>query len=212
MRTWYEWSMRRHLNVAWRWASVATVVLIAPTQIMMQGTYWPWELPQNILLNAITLYLIFLLSYLTVAVVSKLVVEEKAKEKPKDSLAYGLSAGTILSFFLLCATGDPNAHYLPIVVLTLFGGLYAIGLGFALGSVTPEEKLKEGDAGFLFFPLSCGLILILALSIGLGPGPLLVILLGLLLITAISFGLTKVVRFLNRRNVWSSIGSWLIAG
>ncbi len=220
MKTWFEWSIRRHINVAWRWALVATAVLVAPTQVSMQlkgapipVSWIPWELPQTVYMNIVALYLIVFLSYLVIAVVSKQVqVEEKTREESRDCLMWGLAVGTIVSFIaVFCMTAEPKNLPWLITILAFLGLPCSIGLGFALGSVTPEKKLKGEATQWLHFFLGCGLSSILVLGITFGPVPLLVIGLDLLLIAAVSFVLTEIVRFLNRKSLWSSIGSWLIA-
>jgi hypothetical protein len=217
MKTWFEWSLGRHINVAWRWALVAMVVFIAPTQISMllkgillQVSWIPEKLPQTLFMNTVALYLIVLLSYLTVIAVSKQ-TEEKARKGFRDCLRNGLIAGIILSCLALLVASEPQNRSWLVNALAILGLPFSIGLGSTLGFAVPKRKLEEDEIQYLAFFLGCGLTSILLLGIGLGPVPLLVIGLGLILIAAISFGLTELVRFFNRKSLWTHIGNWLIA-
>lgn len=217
MKDWFEWPLRRHFNVAWRWALVAAIVLVGPTQKIMQlkgglvSIGWiPWKLPQGSFWDGAALFLIVLLSYLTVGVVSKQVEKEWRKEY-ETWLVTGLVGGVVASLIALGIATNIQNHSDLTAAVTSLGLLYAIFLGLAVGSVAPEKKLGEGATDIMAIFLSCGLTIILTLAVVVGSVSLLVIELGLLLVVVASFGLTKFVRFLNQKSVFSKIGRWLIA-
>jgi len=198
---------------------VAALVLAGLTEKTMQligapvSIGWiPWKLPQGgPFRKGAALYLIVFLSYLTVGIVSKQ-VEKKLGKEYQNSLGGGLVAGVIFSLLGLLIAPNTQNHSWLTAVLTIFGLLYAIFLGVAVGSVAPEKKLGEGTAEGTAVLLGCGLTLILGLSIAIGPILLLVIEGGLLLVVAAFFGVTKFIRYLDQISVLSRIGRWLIAG